>query len=113
MSSQPSWRRPSIGAFLLLATVSACSTLDLWGEPHSASDQMDTGRVECPRQWGRIPLFFEKLDYNERSRDSLRRLNIELGAHGLEFHPTNAELSPAGPITNIPEFHDCQRFVSS
>ena len=106
-------RRLSISALVLLAGGAACSGLNLWGEPHSTSDQMDTGRVECPRQWGNIPLFFEKVDYGERTRDSLKRLHIVPGAHGLEFHPTNGELSPAGPITNIPEFHDCQRFVSN
>jgi Big-like domain-containing protein len=114
MASHTNGRRKlSMSVLILLASAAACSSLDLWGEPHSASDQMDTGRVECPRQWGRIPLFFERYDYNDKMRDSLRRLHIERGPHGLEFHPTNAELSPAGPITNIPEFHDCQRFVSS
>jgi len=113
MAWKPASRRGlQLTCLIALASGVACSGLNLWGEPHSASDQMDTGRVECPRQWGRIPLFFEHVDY-EHLKDSLKRYQIEQGAHGLEFHPTNGELSPAGPITNIPEFHDCQRFVSN
>lgn len=102
-----------VTALALLAVAGGCSNLDLWGMPHSTSDQMDTGRVECPRQWGRIPLFLGHNDPMAKQRDSLEHLHIVAGPHGLEFHPPNGELSPAGPITNIPEFHDCQRFVSS
>jgi hypothetical protein len=103
-----------MSVLVILAAAAGCSGLNLWGEPHSAADQMDTGRVECPRQWGKIPVFSERpIDYQKSQLDSLKRLQMTVGAHGLEFHPTNAQLSPAGPITNIPEFHDCQRFVSN
>jgi hypothetical protein len=62
-------------------------------------------RVECPRHWATVPLFFT-------SRPTGKAEHIVPGPSGLEFRPPNGQFGPAGPITNIPEFHDCQRFVA-
>lgn len=107
MASRPRWTRArlvsaaalSVGAFW----TTAC---DFWGEPHSEQDAMNTERVECPRHWARLPLYFDK-----RPHERIPRYVVS-GSRGLELHPPNGVLPASGPITNIPEFHDCQRFVS-
>src|SRR5262245_53467905 len=105
------------GLLLVLAAATKISDVDLWGEPHTAKDDLMSNRVECPRRWGVVPLF-EDREHQERIRavdpkdSSLAPSYFIRTGGGWEWHSKAAKIGSAGDITNIPEFHDCQRFVS-
>lgn len=79
-------------AMLLVFAGAACT--DYWGSPHTPAPTL-IERPECPTTWGpTIPWLDQRQTVSER----------RLPPGGIPG---------AGPITNIPEFHDCQRFLSA
>ena len=104
------------GLMLALAAGAATRDIDLWGEPHTPRDDLLSRRVECPRRWGVVPLYGYK-PTSSREDASSRPSGpgapfITQTAGVWEWHSQAAKIGSAGDITNIPEFHDCQRFVS-
>ena len=77
----------SIGALLLLYLVmGSCSPIEAPIEPY---EPLLAQRPECPQKWDSLP-------------NAQRRVPIDVPETGLTL---------PGPITNVPEFHDCQRFI--
>ncbi len=86
------WVFKSSAVIALLVVAGACKP-DRWSESHVAGTGPSADRPECPQKWDSIPL-----------RESSRA--------GIYVVPTSG-LAVPGPNTNIPEFHDCQRFIDS
>ena len=110
MISRIRWYHALQAAGLLLAVAAAAGgpVIDLWGEPHTPADDLMNNRVECPRRWGRVPLYgLHKIPDTRPGGPS-----FVLNGGVVEWLPQNARVGSAGDITNIPEFHDCQRFVN-
>jgi hypothetical protein len=90
--------RVAVALGLLLGFTTACQ--DHWESPHIGVPL--TTRPECPVHWG----------------DSIPWLRSDDQAgHTRSNQVFYAQLPPGGipgpgPITDIPEFHDCQRFLS-
>lgn len=86
----------SIGQGLVLLTTAACTPTcppERWAETHATGSRLSRERPECPQVWDSIPVW-----------DTLAgRVSV--------FIPTGGRLAVPGPITDVPEFHDCQRFI--
>jgi hypothetical protein len=95
----------------------------LWSVEHSDSDLLAGERPECVSHWQRFPLYFDPEQYDAARMELDREGKIPgltLTDTRREFEyaiPTQAGTpsgpigNVAGPITDIPEFHDCQKFV--
>ncbi len=95
--------RAFVPATLLLVLAVDCPQINKWGEPHSSAESMSAARPECPRSWDSIPIFGAQDKGSQRRRGGTIINGIGVvGAGGMAL---------SGPITNIPEFHDCQRFL--
>ena len=116
-------RRPRIqAANILMASLIGICECNLYGEPHSDQDALSAERIECPRSWANVPLWFEEMPKEsdwEKVRPPGRKGSGKIvaretddGSVGWDFRPPNGQIVPAGPITDIPEFHDCQRFIT-
>jgi len=102
--------------------------LDLWDVGHEFGDRLHAERPECPVMWDSIPLTFDpkqvdsiKLAYGRAPAPGSPALSllppgfIEQGSGSnrhIVFTPQNGDVPLSGPITNIPEFNDCQAFLS-
>ena len=105
--------------------------VDLWDVGHPTGDRLHPDRPECPVMWDTIPLASSpQVDSILNSKDEPKALPTGIGVVGsgsrrhVVFTPKSVvnpvdgsmtqdgELPLSGPITNIPEFHDCQRFLS-
>ena len=120
------WQLAGATAFALLVLTAAQPTMrDLWDVGHHTGDRMPVERPECPTVWDTIPLrATQEIDAALAMEDS--RWPIEFGREfstrfrrtssagtpTLLYTPASGNIPAAGPITNIPEFHDCQRFVT-
>ena len=84
--------------------------IDQWSVPHSAGPRLSAQRPECPAVWDTIPLFgvsaLDTVDYRDTIKSPKSPSLVTPGNGGVAVRPTLA-----GPITNIPEFHDCQKFL--
>ena len=103
MASTMTWRRRTLTVvppILLGISVAGC-TEEHWSEPHSSGDRLHTDRPECPQTYDTIPLFPVK--------DPRTAISGTTPSSGPV--PGASALSAPGPITDIPEFHDCQKFV--
>ena len=79
-----------------------------WKHPHEPLVSMDWERPECPATWTglRLPLV--------TAADSLRSFRTPASlTHGGAYTVPDAGFALTGPITDVPEFHDCQRFVTA
>jgi len=96
-----------------------------WDESHDPKDVLSAARPECPQHWGSVPLFVDTTTGRELLRTSRQRgrgpgiitqggaVYFTTGASASGSGPAGPIANVAGPKTNIPEFHDCQKFVRS
>lgn len=122
------WQFAGATAVALLVLTAAQPPLqDLWNVGHHTGDRMPVERPECPTVWDTIPLHKTQLvnralelkdtewpqvfggEFSTRFR---RTGGATPATQSLLFTPASAGLPAPGPITDIPEFHDCQRFVT-
>ncbi len=82
------------GASALLCVISGC-VQDRWVESHESGTRLSAARPECPQVWDTVPLI------------------DTIGDRPQQYVVPARGLAVPGPITNIPEFHDCQRFIDS
>ncbi len=82
-----------LAAAAVLVPTACC--VDRWGAPHDNDPVLSAERPECPRNWNSVPLVVQK-------EARMSGATAPIGPGGLPV---------PGPITNIPEFHDCQRFI--
>jgi Bacterial Ig-like domain (group 2) len=118
------WQLAGATAVALLVLTAAQPTMqDLWDVGHHTGDRMPVERPECPTVWDTIPLHtttevnraLELKD--DQWSPALRRgfsrfLRTGSPTQTLLFRPPSGNIPAPGPITDIPEFHDCQRFVT-
>jgi hypothetical protein len=106
----------------MAASLSACD-IWLWSVDHADDDLLAGDRPECVSHWGRFPLYFD----DDTFREAQTQLDAAGKIRGLTLTPGKSEWdvpvptqpgtpsgpvgNVAGPITDIPEFHDCQKFV--
>lgn len=86
----------SIGHGLVLLTTAACTPTcppERWADTHASGSRLSRDRPECPQVWDSIPVW------------------DTIGARVSVFVPAGGRLAVPGPITDVPEFHDCQRFI--
>lgn len=69
---------------------------DHWNDSHATGERVLATRPECPQSWDAIPVYPVK-------QTGERPLPLAVSA--------SSALNAPGPITNIPEFHDCQKFI--
>ena len=76
-----------------------------WGETHATGTRINADRPECPQQWDSVPLFRDttKID---RTRGRV------VGTTTIAMASGYSALAAAGPQTDIPEFNDCQKFIT-
>lgn len=93
-----------------------------WDEGHDPRESFNRERPECPQHWGSVPLFFDSTEVKK-----LRELTSRQKANGVVIAGDTAAFVPdgdwrmgvpsgpianvAGPNTDIPEFHDCNKFL--
>lgn len=95
------WRRllGAVPAATLWLIAVGC-TEENWGEPHATGTGMSSVRPECPQTWARIPLYPAEKQQGTRT---------VVGSGGTVSG--DLALAAPGPITDMPEFHDCQKFI--
>ncbi len=97
--------RASVAGVVLLTLVAATCTpspppQDNAGIVHASGSSISRDRPECPQAWDSIPLFAAT-----KGRDTATAtVGGWVGRQAL---------GASGPITNIPEFHDCQMFITA
>lgn len=84
-----------------LLAVASCMP-DRWSETHANGTRLAADRPECPQVWDSIPLFMNP--------DPV--VAVRPGSATTFVVPATG-LAVPGPITDIPEFHDCQRFIEA
>lgn len=98
----------AVGVALIAATLAGVLAGDKeWYHPHEPLASMDWERPECPATWTdlRVPLV--------TAADSSRSLAAAATlTHSAAYRVPVTGFPLTGPITDIPEFHDCQRFVT-
>lgn len=121
--------------FLIALAVTALATSAIsgpkfaskWSMPHDPNERLSGRRPECPRHWGTVPLFLDSVRARrelERTRrpgprqaglinEGGRAAFTTGGAAWSQAVPAGPIVNVAGPITDIPEFHDCQKFNDS
>ena len=84
-----------------LLAVASCDDIE-WFRPHATPLTLSAGRPECPETWTHttIPLWPDS--DGKRTAASGSASSFTIPASGL---------GASGPITDIPEFHDCQKFI--
>ncbi len=82
----------------LSLTMAACN---VEGVPHSYGTRVDYQRPECPQRWDSLPIFPD-------GREARGVMAVPSAAPATAPATT---LALSGPITDIPEFHDCQKFL--
>lgn len=75
---------------------------DRWEEEHAHSPSV-RDHPECPVSWG------DSIPWFEYKQPALGALGV---VTNVTYQPIPGGVPGTGPITDIPEFHDCQRFVS-
>jgi hypothetical protein len=117
MTTNRSWRSP-LALLLPLTLLGAMCTEDRWDEHHASGATLDSARPECPVRWGTIPLFLQEKEVEQirlKFGNNLPRgftYATLLGETTLNYTLPNG-IPASGPITDIPEFHDCQRFLTT
>jgi hypothetical protein len=82
--------------FTLLIIVAAC-TGDTTPDTHASAENLQLDRPECPQKWDKIPQF----------------VHADSAAAGVTAAVVDGSraLAVVEPIKDIPEFHDCQKFI--
>jgi len=75
-------------------------TEEHWSDSHMTGTRLLATAPECPQVWDTIPVFLATKTDSER-----------VAAGGASSVPGYSALAATGPITDIPEFHDCQKFI--
>ncbi|MDQ8164576.1 MAG: Ig-like domain-containing protein [Gemmatimonadota bacterium] len=94
-------------AFIAAALPSLLAGDREWKHPHEPLASMDWERPECPATWTglKVPIV--------TAADSLRSYVTPASlTHGGAYTVPAAGFALTGPITDVPEFHDCQRFLT-
>lgn len=116
-------------AIIASTVLIASCDVDLWDVGHAVGDRLHANRPECPVMWDTIPLFpTAQVESLLKKDPTQRRKELPNGFHVMGskvvFTPLSVvnpltgsatqdgDIPLSGPITNIPEFHDCQRFLS-
>jgi hypothetical protein len=115
---------PRRALLFLTATVSLASMalgfppleIDEWAVPHSEGTRLSAARPECPQTWDSVPLYgVAKVHQGKESMTFARSsdgINGVIAGSGAKANlGTGPSLS--GPITDIPEFHDCQKLIDA
>jgi len=90
-------------ASALLAMLAACEAKNA-AVTHAMGEKLARERPECPQRWDTIPLFpVVGTEGNARATGGTAAAQTVVGATAL---------ARAHPITDIPEFHDCQKFIA-
>jgi Big-like domain-containing protein len=91
-------------AFLMVAmalTGTAGCVEDHWNDAHAAGTRLLATIPECPQTWDTMPVFPVKSSSGNRIAGT-GTTTMVLGSSALKG---------PGPITDVPEFHDCQKFI--
>ncbi len=104
-----------VALILLAAACGGGDAVDNAGITHANGTRISPDRPECPQVWDSIPLF----DTREGSAPKFGRPATGADTGGANGASIAAgwvgarALGASGPITNIPEFHDCQMFITA
>ena len=103
MTMQQSRRIALMTVAVALAGAAGCVE-EHWSESHTTGTRLSAARPECPQVWDTIPMYPVKPQSGPVNRTTVTPppATEVLGS---------AALTAPGPITDIPEFHDCQKFV--
>lgn len=82
-----------------------------WEVPHQSAARFMSDLPECPENWGSFPLYEDSGSKRYRPREVDRLFSTGPGGQ-VTFNPPNGQLPLSGPQTSIPEFNDCQKFIS-
>lgn len=83
-----------------------------WEVPHTDAQSLMANRPECPENWATFPLWPDSL-IRPLLKGAPKPEEITVTPEdGAVYHPPNGQLPLSREITSIPEFHDCQRFLS-
>ncbi len=87
-------------AFIVVLTAApSCPTPDYWEGSHSTGTGIVADRPECPQVWRSIPVL------RTPSRSDVNASGVQ------QYVVPSTGLPVPGPITDVAEFHDCQRFI--
>jgi hypothetical protein len=73
-----------------------------WSVPHHRGPGFSAARPECPATWDSLPMWNDKMDARGSGTNGVTPKYVVVPKTGLAV---------PGPHTDIPEFHDCQRFI--
>jgi hypothetical protein len=94
---------------LVMATMASagCGVEEHYAELHATGTRLSFMRPECPQTWDTIPEFPVS-----ESKVAVRGVSPPPPPSGVpQSVPGSSALAASGPITDIPEFNDCQKFV--
>jgi hypothetical protein len=91
MRKKPKWISIACIATLVVVASYGCDT--------TPSKKLLVGRVECPHSWDSV---------------YVNTVVVDAVGNSVTLTPiSNSQFSLPGAITNVPEFHDCQRLISA
>lgn len=95
---------------LVIATATSVLTVgceEHWAEPHSSGTRISIVRPECPQTFDTIPLF----PVGRKATGEAGTVLVPATPGPGEVVLGSSALAVSGPLTDIPEFNDCQKFV--